>query len=211
MNSGSKELPGSLGEHVLQERYGVEKKAQAFYTNQVLRSLNDEMKEFIGKQTMVFIATADAQGECDASFRAGNPGFVQVISEHRLLYPEYRGNRVMASLGNMYENPHVGLFFVDFFDSTIGLHVNGLAHIVETADLSSREDVPERILNNLARKDEPDIERAVLVEVEEAYIHCSKHIPRLERLDKTIEWGTDSEARKGGDYFNVAGSRSRAV
>jgi uncharacterized protein len=42
-----------------------------------------------------------------------------------------------------------------------------------------------------------------LVEVEEAYIHCSKHIPLLKKLDKTIHWGTDNVIYKGGDYFQV--------
>jgi hypothetical protein len=41
----------------------------------------------------------------------------------------------------------------------------------------------------------------VFVDVEEAYIHCSKHIPLMKKLDKTIHWGTDDEQSKGGDYF----------
>jgi uncharacterized protein len=53
-----------------------------------------------------------------------------VLDEKTLAYPEYRGNGVMSSLGNISENPHVGLLFVDFTDK-IGLHVNGRARIVE--------------------------------------------------------------------------------
>jgi predicted pyridoxine 5'-phosphate oxidase superfamily flavin-nucleotide-binding protein len=63
---------------------------------------------------MVWIATADAHGACDCSFRAGPPGFVQVLGDRTVLYPEYRGNEVMASLGNIAENPHVGMVFLDF-------------------------------------------------------------------------------------------------
>ena len=46
-------------------------------------------------------------------------------------------------------------------------------------------------------------ERWVVVRVEEAYIHCSKHVPRLAKLDKAIPWGTDDPVAKGGDHFGV--------
>ena len=45
----------------------------------------------------------------------------------------------------------------------------------------------------------------MVVQVEEAYIHCSKHIPRLQKLDKTIHWGTDDPVSKGGDFFRAKG------
>jgi len=54
-------------------------------------------------------------------------GFVHVLNEKILVYPEYRGNGVMASLGNIVENPHAGLLFVDFIRDKVGLHVNGAA------------------------------------------------------------------------------------
>ena len=44
--------------------------------------------------------------------------------------------------------------------------------------------------------------------VEEAYIHCSKHIPKLKKQDKIIHWGTDDEKLKGGDFFKTKGCDS---
>jgi hypothetical protein len=41
------------------------------------------------------------------------------------------------------------------------------------------------------------------VGVEEAYVHCAKHIPRMAKLDKQIDWGTDDWEKKGADYFHV--------
>ena len=124
------------------------------------------------------------------------------------MYPEYRGNGVMASLGNISENGHVGILFVDFFRSTVGLHVNGTARIIENdaSALSPRcssawPASPSCTTRSRTRRQTP--ERWVLVEVVEAYIHCSKHIPLLKKLDKDIDWGTDSEVRKGGDYFKA--------
>jgi len=72
---------GSEGEHTLQERFGTKQSASAFYDKQMLNHLNSSMRDFISKQEMVFIATADSKGECDCSFRAGKSGFVRVLSE----------------------------------------------------------------------------------------------------------------------------------
>ena len=104
---------GSCGEHDLQERYGNRKRADAFYKHQMLSYLNPQMRTFIARQEMFFLSTADGHGECDVSFRAGEAGFVHVLDEKILVYPEYRGNGVMASLGNITENSHAGLLFVD--------------------------------------------------------------------------------------------------
>jgi uncharacterized protein len=199
--------PGSRGEHELQQRFGTTKRALAFYNNQVLGHLNPLMQTFIAHQEMLFIATADAHGECDCSFRAGLPGFVHILDEKTLLYPEYRGNGVIASLGNIAENPHIGMIFIDFFESTVGLHVNGTATIMENAALMDRSDIPDEIRQDIAVEGGRKPERWVIVEVEEAYIHCSKHIPLLEKRDKTIHWGTDDIVCKGGDYFQAKTSR----
>ena len=101
--------PGSSGERRAQERFGTSGRAAAFYANQMLPRLNQSMQEFIARMEMAFIATADANGNCDCSFRAGAPGFVQVLDDTTLAYPEYRGNGVLASVGNILENPHIGV------------------------------------------------------------------------------------------------------
>ena len=201
------ELPGSRGEHEVQRRYGAEKRARSFYRRQFLGSLNDSMREFIARQEMVFISTADSNGECDCTLRAGLPGFVRSVDEGTLVYPEYRGNGVMASLGNISENAHVGMFFADFFKSTIGLHVNGTARLVENSELPDAIDLSDEIRADLAVTGGRKPERWVIVDVEEAYIHCSKHIPLLKKLDKVVHWGTDDNVHKGGDYFDVKRSR----
>ena len=204
-------MPGSQGERELQRRVGSAARANAFYDNQVLDRLNEKMCTFIGRQEFVFVATADASGNCDCSFRAGLPGFVRVLDDRTLAYPEYRGNGVMASLGNIVENRHVGLLFVDFFRSTVGLHVNGSAQFVENADLRRRADLPDAVHADLKGENGRTPERWVLVDVEEAFIHCSKHVPLMQKLDKAIHWGTDDPASKGGDYFHAKeSSRQRA-
>ena len=54
---------------------------------------------------MAFIATSDAHGECDNTFRAGPPGFLRVLDEKTVMWPEYKGNGVMASMGNIIGEP----------------------------------------------------------------------------------------------------------
>jgi hypothetical protein len=199
--------PGSRGEHALQKKFGSAARAGAFYERQMLDRLTSEMRAFIDRMEFVFIATADGHGECDGSFRAGLPGFVRVLDEKRLVYPEYRGNGVYGSLGNIAENPHVGLFFDDFVQDTVGLHVNGTARIVENDDLLARPDTPGEIRADVEPAGGRRPERWVLVEIQEAYIHCSKHIPRMAKRDKKIDWGTDDMKKKGGDYFRARACR----
>ncbi|WLD94595.1 pyridoxamine 5'-phosphate oxidase family protein [Alkalihalobacillus sp. AL-G] len=193
------------GEQFLQEKYNTKKMAKSFYKNQMLDYLNSNMQNFISKQEMVFISTSDRGGNCDSSFRAGLPGFVRVFDNKTLIYPEYKGNGVMASLGNIIENPHIGLMFIDFLEDSIGLHVNGQASILENAEISGL---------NLPKQKKDDIEkegnkphRWVVIKVEEAYIHCSKHIPKFYQRKRDIDWGTDNEIQKGGDFFHVKQSK----
>ncbi|GAA4473782.1 pyridoxamine 5'-phosphate oxidase family protein [Rhodococcus olei] len=190
--------PGSRGEHILQAELCTEERAERFYTRQMLTSLNPAMIEFVGQRDLMFIATADAAGACDVSLRAGPPGFVRVLAPDVLAYPEYRGNGVMASMGNIVENPHVGLMLVDFVTDQIGLHINGSATVVSDAALRERHpDLPRaRIPDQVAA-------RWVLIEVEEAYIHCSRHIPALIPASRNRTDGTPGEHRRGGNYFLV--------
>lgn len=194
-------LLGSSGEHRAQSRFGTSQRALAFYRQQVFSELNDVMKKFIQEQEFVFIATADVQGAADSSFRAGPPGFVHILSPTCLAYPEFRGNGVMASVGNILENPQVGLMFIDFYKSTIGLHVNGEAKVVDHSDLAEMSGMTESVLQDFAVHDERQPECWILIDVKEAYIHCSKHIPLMEKKDKQRHWGTDDEHAKRGGFF----------
>jgi len=101
------------------------------------------------------------------------------------------------------ENPHIGMLLIDFFRHTIGLHVNGTAAVVAEEDLLHRPNVPEELRRAVESAAGSHPRLWVVVAIEEAYIHCAKHIPRLAKLDKPIDWGTDDCAKKGGDYFHV--------
>jgi uncharacterized protein len=189
----------ATGETILQQCLGTQDRAQRFYDTQMLDHLNSRMREFVARLQMMFLATSDARGNCDNTFRAGPAGFVQVLGDRLLAWPEYRGNGVMASLGNLVENPHVGLLFVDFFDDGVGLHVNGRATMVP-------DDVIRAEHAGLPADPAPGrrAEQWVRTEVEEAYIHCAKFIPRL-RHNSVEGRGEGGPRPKKSDYF-IAGA-----
>jgi uncharacterized protein len=186
------------GESIMQRRAGTQERARRFYDGQMLDHLNDRMRAFIARQTMMFLATSDAHGNCDNTFRSGPAGFVHVLGGRMLTWPEYRGNGVMASLGNIVENPHVGLLFVDFFDDGVGLHVNGRAAIVTDAVIRAEH---TGLPVDPAPGRRPD--QWVLAEVEEAYIHCAKFIPRLQRCSTN---GSAPRPKKSDFFVGGAGA-----
>ncbi len=197
-----KNKTGSQGERELQVKYGTQERADRFYKKQMFDHLNPRMLEYLLRQEMMFVASSDSKGECDCSLRSGPPGFVYTLDPKTLIYPEYRGNGVMATLGNIRENANLGIFFPDFYESTVGLHVNGRAEIIENAELRTWKNLTKEVRKATLITIGKRPERWVLVHVEEAYIHCSKHIPHLKPTGKRLFWGSDDKLEKGGDYFH---------
>ncbi|WP_395311267.1 pyridoxamine 5'-phosphate oxidase family protein [Mycobacterium sp. AMU20-3851] len=77
-------------------------------------SLDARTQQIIAAADTFFIGSADADGNADASHRGGNPGFLQVLSPTRLHWPDYRGNSMFMTLGNIAANPHAGLLIPDW-------------------------------------------------------------------------------------------------
>jgi len=94
----------------------------------VRSAFTDEDRAFVARCAMVFVATADADGHPDCSYKGGLPGFVHVLDEHTLALPDYDGNGMYRSWGNLLVNPHVGLLFLDF-ENPKRLRVNGTAQV----------------------------------------------------------------------------------
>jgi len=87
-----------------------------------------EDRAFISSRPMVFVATADALGHPECSYKGGLPGFVRVLDDQTLAFPDYDGNGMYRSWGNVLVNPFVGLLFLDF-ETPKRLRVNGSAQI----------------------------------------------------------------------------------
>ena len=89
----------------------------------------DSDKEFIESCSFFFLATADAQARPDCSHKGGALGFVRILSPELLVFPDYDGNGMFKSLGNVRANPHVGLLFISMGEKPKRLRVNGTAQI----------------------------------------------------------------------------------
>lgn len=90
----------------------------------------EDDRAFIERCAMVFVATADARGQPDCSYKGGLPGFVRVLDDRTLAMPDYDGNGMYRSWGNALVNPQVGLLFLDF-ERQRRLRVNGTAVVDE--------------------------------------------------------------------------------
>lgn len=100
------------------------------------QQLSPIQQDWICRADTLFIGTADHDGHADASHRGGNPGFIQVENEQTLLIPDYFGNSMFNTLGNIESNPHTGILLIDFQNGD-SLHLTGRAEIIwDEAELS---------------------------------------------------------------------------
>ena len=133
-------------------------------------ALDEDRAYFIESQPFFFIATADDKGHCDCSFRGSEPDpagkqqpAVLVADANTLIFPDYRGNNLYTSLGNILVNPHIGILFIDFPNAQ-RLRVNGSASIID-------DPITYREIWTTAL-------RYVQVTVGQVFGNCSKRIPR---------------------------------
>ncbi len=95
--------------------------------------LRSEQQEWIARSDTFFIASVHPVGGADASHRGGNPGFIHVLDGKTLAFPDYAGNNMFNTLGNIAVNPHVGLLFIDFENGNT-LQITGNARILWDAE-----------------------------------------------------------------------------
>jgi predicted pyridoxine 5'-phosphate oxidase superfamily flavin-nucleotide-binding protein len=119
-HEGNRELQARFGSLALADRL-MEKTHRTAFT--------DGDKAFIESLPFFFLSTADAEGHPDCSFKGGEPGFVRVPAPDLLVYPDYDGNGMFKSLGNIRRNPHVGLLFIAMSDKPRRLRVSGKAEL----------------------------------------------------------------------------------
>ena len=146
----------------------------------VIGSMSQYVQEFIKHSPFVVMASSDAEGHSDASPKGGKPGFVRVLDERHLLFPDVAGNKLFQSYQNLDSNPHVGLLFlIPGVNDTV--RVNGKVTIVEKGELD-RQSVE---LSLYETDDNSKHLQGIIIEVEEAYGHC----PRALKFSQL--WNTD--------------------
>ncbi|MCD6041407.1 MAG: pyridoxamine 5-phosphate oxidase family protein [Burkholderiales bacterium] len=115
----------------LQDRFDTRRLADRLAEQLSRTAFTEEDRAFIESRMMFFLATADAQGRPDCSYKGGMPGFVRVTGPSELSFPSYDGNGMFRTLGNILANPGVGMLFLDF-DQPRRLRVNGKATVTES-------------------------------------------------------------------------------
>src|SRR5437763_10112069 len=121
------------GSRRLQDRFDTRRLADKLDERFVQRRVIEaDDRAFIEARDMFFLATADAEGRPQCSYKGGDPGFVKVLDEQTLAFPNYDGNGMYLSMGNVLVNPHVGLLFIDFTGNPPRrLRLNGIASLDE--------------------------------------------------------------------------------
>jgi predicted pyridoxine 5'-phosphate oxidase superfamily flavin-nucleotide-binding protein len=108
-------------------------------------ALTRAQQDLVRAADTFFVATAAERGDADASHRGGNPGFVQVLSPTRLRWPDYLGNSMFLTLGNLELNPAAGLF-VPGWETGSTLHLSGTARTVWAEDEIARMPGAQRLV-----------------------------------------------------------------
>lgn len=150
----------------LQDQFDTRRIADRIEQLAVKPEVGDQEKIFIEARDMFFLATADADGRPTVSYKGGDPGFVQVLDPHTLVFPSYDGNGMYLSMGNIAINSHVGLLFVDF-ETPHRLRVQGTATVSRDAAL-------------LSRFCEADL--VVQVAVTEVFPNCPRYVHRYQKV-----------------------------
>ena len=117
------------GNRELQARFGATQLADRLVERLWRNRFKDEDKAFIESAGFFFLATADGDGAPDCSFKGGPPGFVHIAAPDLLLFPDYDGNGMFKSLGNIQVNPQVGMLFITLGEKPQRLRVNGRASL----------------------------------------------------------------------------------
>ena len=155
------------GRRHLQERFDTRRLADRIDEALVHDRITQHDAAFIGEQDMFFLATADEQGRPNCSYKGGERGFVRVVDEQSLAFPNYNGNGMYLSMGNVLQNPHVGMLFIDF-ERGNRMRVNGVAHVEQDDELLAAY---------------PQAQFIVRVSVREVFPNCPRYIHRYRRVE----------------------------
>ncbi|MDR7316655.1 MSMEG_1061 family FMN-dependent PPOX-type flavoprotein [Brevibacillus nitrificans] len=127
-----------------------------------IAQVDPHVRQYLSKSPLFFLSTANSEGKGDVSPRGDEPGFVKVLDDHHLIYPERMGNRRVDSMLNILENPQIGMIFVIPGLEEV-LRINGTATLTKNAELLDQQEWKGKTLNI-----------GVVVKVEECFIHCPR-------------------------------------
>ncbi len=158
------------GSRSIQDRFDSRRIADRLEQVTVHAELSEWDAAFITNAPMFFLATADADGWPDCSYKGGLPGFVSVLDSRTLAFPSYDGNGMFRSLGNIDVSPKVGMLFIDF-EHASRMRINGTATVLFDGDLLSNFDGAQAV---------------VRVDIQRIFPNCPRYVHRMQLLDYSI-------------------------
>jgi uncharacterized protein len=150
----------------LQDEFDSRRLADRIESIAVKTVLGDVERGFIESRDMFFLTTIDDRGRPTVSYKGGDPGFVHVADPQTIMFPNYDGNGMYLSMGNISGNPEIGILFIDF-ERPFRLRLQGRA--VLTRDPAV-----------LASYKEADL--VVRITVSEVWMNCPRYIHRMQKV-----------------------------
>ena len=157
------------GSRELQDCFDTRRLADRLADVKVHDSFTAADREFIERMDMFFLATVDAGGQPTCSYKGGDPGFVRVLDDQTLMFPNYDGNGMYLSMGNVAETHAVGMLFIDF-ERQRRMRVDGTALI--STDRSFMALYPEA-------------QFVVRVEARRIYPNCPRYIHKYQLVERS--------------------------
>jgi uncharacterized protein len=157
------------GSRGLQDRFDTRRIADRLEEKTVRDFIDEDDRAFIEARDMFFIATADADGKPQSSYKGGDPGFVRVLDERTIAFPNYDGNGMYLTMGNLAVNPQVGLLFIDF-EGRKRMRLNGVASIDERDPLLAEY---------------PEAQFVVRVRATEVFPNCPRYIHEYQLVQRS--------------------------
>jgi predicted pyridoxine 5'-phosphate oxidase superfamily flavin-nucleotide-binding protein len=160
------------GSRELQDRFDTRRLADRLDERTGRDHMRTEDAAFVERMDMFFLATADAEGQPQCSYKGGEPGFVRVLDPQTLAFPNYDGNGMYLSWGNALVNPLVGMLFIDFLaERPSRLRIEGAASVVHDDELVSSW---------------PEAQFAVRVRVRRVFPNCPRYIHRMALVERSV-------------------------
>lgn len=181
----------SAGARQVQDRFDTRRLADAISSRTVHDVITEGDRAFIERMDMFFIATEGANGNLDCSYKGGEPGFVKVLDEHTIAFPNYDGNGQYMTAGNIIETGKVGMLFIDF-QNQWRMRLNGTASIDFEDPLKG---------------DWPEAQFVVRVRAEEVFPNCPRYIHKMEVVERSVfvpQAGCETPDPDWKDYFEDA-------
>ena len=158
------------GARDIQDRFDTRRLADAITSRTVHDIIAPNDADFIGRVDMFFIASQGADGGLDCSYKGGEPGFVRVVDEKTIAFPNYDGNGQYMTTGNIVETGRVGLLFIDW-ESQWRMRLNGTASID---------------FDDPLKGEWPEAQFVVRVRAEEVFPNCPRYVHKMDLVERSV-------------------------